>query len=236
MKKILFVLLFALPMFEAFSQTDEMIKKKKGYFNATQIGLLMGNHLIYERPPYHFTYPYYPTYPYIPINSPTITEMQTTPFIAMTNGYMFNEHIAAGIGVGMDIFDFNLFPVFADIRLTLWDHKISPFLGFKTGYSFASAKKKNHEGALFVDYLQGQVIEAYIRNYGGFMLHPEIGVKVPLSEKSDMMFTVAYRYQKTKTVASQTWETTQTWETDYVEREHKSILNRIAIGFAIMFR
>ena len=49
----------------------------------------------------------------------------------MTNGLMFNEHWAAGIGVGFEIFGRNLFPAYLDIRYTLWDNKINGFAGFE---------------------------------------------------------------------------------------------------------
>jgi hypothetical protein len=48
----------------------------------------------------------------------------------MINGSMSEEGWGAGIGVGFEIFDRNLFPVFADIRHILWDNKVSPFFAF----------------------------------------------------------------------------------------------------------
>ena len=246
MKKFLFIILVAFLMPAAFSQdVNEEInirfehKKKKGYFNTTQIGILMGNHQITERYPY---YPYYSPWsslsssyiaPYPYNYYDTRTEMQISPSLTMTNGYMFNEHWAAGIGVGFEIFDRNHFPVFADIRYTLWDNKISPYFSVKTGYAFGSFKKKHYD-YLYFDFEPYYAYNADFRNYGGLMLHPEMGVKVPLSENADLLFTIAYRYQKIKSKVIQEYNNSPYY--DYNEWEHKGSLNRLSFGVAIMFR
>ena len=249
MKKLLFVIISAFLMPAAFSQSIAIDanaenkevnicfenKKKKGYFNSTQIGMLMGNRQVTERIPYYYygglsSSVYYPQYLHN-----TREKLQIAPSFTMTNGYMFNEHWATGVGVGFEIFDHNLFPVFADIRYTLWDNKISPFFALKTGYSFSSFKKKHYDDTIYLDYEPYSVHNADIRNYGGFMLNPEMGIKVPLGENADLMFTVAYRYQKTKTEITQKIDPS-TSSTYFNEWEHKESLNRMSFGVAIMFR
>jgi hypothetical protein len=157
--------------------------------------------------------------------------MQVSPSVTMTNGYKFNEYWAAGIGIGFEIFDRNYFPVFADIRYTLWDDKVSPFFAVKTGYSIGNLKKKRYDDWLYLDFEPYSVYNADLRNYGGFMLNPEMGVKIPLSENADLLFTVAYRYQKTKSKVTQSYDYGQ-----YDAWEHKENLNRLSFGVAIMFR
>ena len=208
-------------------------EKEKGYFNSTQISILMGNRQIAE----WYNTPYSP---YLTISSSTVynyyrthTDLQISPSVTMTNGYRFNEHWAAGIGVGFEIFNHNLFPVFADIRYTLWDNKVSPVFAVKTGYAFSDFKKKHYD-TKYLDFEPYYVNNADIRNYGGFMLHPEMGVKVLLSENADLLFTVAYRYQKIKTVVTQEYDNSANYE--YNEWEYKASLNRLSFGIAIMFR
>ena len=214
-------------------------RKKKGYFNTTQISMLMGNKQVTER---YYSYPYlksissYANYDVVSsyyYNYNTRTEMQVSPSVTMTNGYMFNEHWAAGIGLGFEIFDRNHFPFFADIRYTLWDNKISPYFAVKTGYSFGNLKKKHYRN-LYFDHEPYHAYNADFRNYGGFMLHPEMGVKVPLSEKADLMFTVAYRYQKIKSKVIQ--DNNYGYGYSHDEWEHKASLNRLSFGVAVMFR
>jgi len=179
------------------------------YFNSTQIALMMGNRQI----PFYY-YPSYLSSSYALPYYYSETQMQVIPSVTMTNGIMFNNHWAAGIGVGVEIFDRNLFPIFADIRYTLWDNKISPFFAAKGGYALSSFKKIDN-----------------IRKQGGLMLHPEMGVKISVNEKADLLFTVAYRYQKTK--STQRYEYTNFYYDEWIRKER---LNRLSIGVAIMFK
>ena len=201
MKKFLFIILSVSMIPDAFSQ----------YFNATHIGLLMGNRTLNQQNSYNYE-----------------ARTELFPSVTMTNGYMFNDHWAAGIGVGYEIFDRNLFPLFADIRYTLWGGKLSPFFALKTGYAFSNFKKKHYD-YISIPHEPYNVNNAYYKKDGGFMLYPEIGVKVPISDNADFMFTVAYRYQKTKSTVSQDFGQRSKWE-------HKESLNRLSFGVGIMFR
>ena len=222
MKKILFIILSAFLVPAAFSQNvNEDInnrfknRKQEGYFNTTQISMLMGNRPINENNQGYYN-----------------ARTEFFPSVTMTNGYMLDKHWAAGIGVGFEIFDRNLFPVFADVRYTLRDNKVSPFFVFKMGNAFGNFKKKHYDNMYF-NYEPYYVSNADFRNYGGFLLHPEMGVKIPLSENADLMFTVAYRYQKIKSKIIQNGITCSSY---YGEEEYKSSFNRLSFGVAIMFR
>jgi len=249
MKKLLFLLVLVLIAPDVLPQDNQEInfrydRKKKGYYNTTQISLLMGNRQVMV-PYYYSSYPvlgsYYASYF-------SRTESQLIPSVTMTNGYMFNKHWAAGLGVGFEIFERNLFPVFADIRYTLWDNQISPFFAIKTGYAIGSLKKKHYDN-LALDFEPYYFTNVDFRNYGGFMLHPEIGVKFPLSKNADLLITVAYRFQKTKSVVKQahngfvldTWASMQSvsdvyYRDSYDKWTNNQSLNRLSFAVAIMFR
>ena len=209
-------------------------RKKKGYYNITHINMLMGNRMTVSAINYypHYSlsslyYPYSSTSAYYDVK----TKLRIAPSITMTQGYMFNEHWAAGIGVGFEIFNYNVFPLFADIRYTLWDNKISPFFSFKTGYAFNLSKIKHHDDGIALNFYPYYVYNADVKNSGGLMVHPEIGVKVPLSEKADILFTVAYRYQALKT------EVSSEYISDNIELwKHTEKLYNLSFGLAIMFR
>ena len=210
-------------------------RKKKGYYNTTQISMLMGNRTTGRQIRYY--YPEYGTSSSLsyPTPSPiayyeTSVKMQVSPSITMTNGYMFNEHWAAGIGVGFEIFNYNTFPIFADIRYTLRDNKISPFLSFKAGYSFNFPGTKHYD-ELSLDYEPYYLYNADFKKSGGLMLNPEIGVKVPLNEKYDILFTVAYRFQTLKSEISREYDTVY-----YDCWKHSEKLSKLSLGIAIMFR
>ena len=156
------------------------------------------------------------------------TESQVSPSITMTNGIICNEKVVLGIGVGFEMFDRNLFPVFLDIRRTLWDNKVSPFFSVKIGYAFSGFKKKHYDN-LSLSHAPHYVSDVYYKKNGGFLLNPEIGVKLPFNENTDLLFTVGYRLQKVQSTVSQNFGSHQKWE-------YKANFNRLSFGVALMFR
>jgi hypothetical protein len=185
-------------------------RKTKGYYGNMQISLLMGNN-----------YPDNNYYPCKPRN----------PSFTISNGYMFNSNWLAGVGIGFEIFDHNLFPLFAEIRYTFWDEKISPFFTLKGGYSFGNFKARHYD-ELHLNWEPNWVNDANLRHYGGILFNPEIGVKIPLNDNSDLLFSAAYRHQKTRSIVKK--ENHESNEFD--EWEHKEDRNLIAFSIAIMFR
>lgn len=249
MKRIYFISLSLLLTHSIFAQSGKDVdlngenneinsrfidRKEKGFYNIMHFSLLLGAGQFTDRPAYYTPYqPYSSTYivPHPVYYYPDFrTTLTVAPSFTITNGYMFNEHWAAGAGVGFEIFNYNLFPLFAELRYTLWDHKISPFVVLKSGYSFAGFKAR-HFDELYLDWPPYYTNDTSLRHYGGFMLHPEVGVKVPLNENSDLLFTAAYRYQKTRSVARKEYDQGQ-----FDEWEHNEEINRLSFGIAIMFR
>jgi hypothetical protein len=210
MKRILFVILAVFLLTDAFPQSND----KEKYFTM-QISMLMGSRQISELSSNSFK---------------TRFELQVSPSITITKGRIFNEHWAAGIGAGFEIFDHNHFPVFADVRYTLWNSNVSPFFAFKTGHAFGNFKKKHYDNLTLV-HEPYQVSNVDFRNYGGLMLHPEMGVKIPISEKADLLLTIAYRYQKTKSMVF-----TPSYEQFFDEWKFKGSMYRLSFGLAVMFR
>ena len=216
--------LFFLSLFlinEAFSQSGEIIstgtetiryenRKKSGYFNITQIGVIMGNKPSSEQNSEIFN---------------DNAEFQISPSLTMTHGGMINQHLGIGVGTGFEIFDRNLFPLFGDIRCFVRDDDIAPFFALKMGYAISGFKKKYNE-SLNLNQPPWWINNADFKKYGGFMFNPEMGIKFPLSEKADLMITTAYRYQKYKSIVYQ----------GRTQWEQKTSLNRLTFGLAVMFR
>jgi hypothetical protein len=225
MKRIYFISLGLLLTLSIFAQSGKEVnpiagdnnvnssfnnRKEKGFYSIMHVSLLLGTN--------------------------QFTEMQAnfrtsiSPSFTITNGYMFNKHWATGAGVGFEIFNYNLFPLFAELRYTLWDNKISPFMVLKGGYSFADFTSKHYD-ELYLTWPPYNINDISLLNYGGFMFSPEVGVKVPLNENSDLLFTAAYQFQKTRSVARK-----ETTNGQFDEWEHKEDINRLSFGIAIMFR
>ncbi len=238
MKKIYFIILLMFLTVRVFAQSEKQIssqfdsRKEKGFYSTMQIGLLFGNH----RPTNQIKYygPEYRTFSSSMVAIPSVayntqTSLKVIPSFAISSGYMFNEHWAVGGGLGFEVSDHNLFPIFAEVRYTLWDNKISPFAVIKTGYSLGNLKAKHYDN-LSINWAPYHLNDVKLRNYGGLMFHPEIGVKVPLNKNSDLLFTVAYRYQKTKSVAKREYDNGK-----FDEWEHSEDVNQLSFGIAIMF-
>lgn len=215
---------------DSVNQSHFKNRKEKGFYSAMQVSFLFGSAQQIDRGSYYYLGPEYLSSMIAPPPPIVRNVLSIAPSFTFTNGYMFNEHWAAGAGVGYEVFDHNLFPLFAELRYTLWDDKISPFVTIKGGYSFGSFKARNFD-QLYLNWFPYHVYDAELRHYGGFMVHPEIGVKVPLSENSDLLFTAAYRFQKTKSVVRREYDNNQ-----FDEWEHKEDINRLSFGLAIIFR
>lgn len=199
----LFFAFFLIP--DAFSQ----------YFNTTQISMLMGHRQMRQIPQHYYYY------------SEPRDQMMVSPSVTMTHSYMISEHFAAGVGIGFELFDYKHFPLFADLRYTVRASGVSPFFGFKFGHAFSSFKKKHYDN-LRINFEPYYANNVYLMNYGGLMVHPEMGAKIPLSEESFLVFTVAYRHQKSKSTVSEDFGIRRKWK-------HNTNMNRLAFGVAIMF-
>ena len=215
MKKCLFVLLSASFILEAFPQSNENEggcncfedRSKTGRYNIMQVSLLIGSRDISSRANY---------------------VRDITPSFTIINGRRYNERWAAGFGFGYEVFTHHLVPVFVDVRKTRRDNDVSPFYAFKLGYSIGNIFGKHYD-ELHIDYQPFDVWDVEFKNFDRIMIHPEIGIKIPLSAGSDLLFTVAYRYQRMKTVITQKGGQSPQWT-------HKEGMNRLSLGVAFMFR
>ena len=102
----------------------------------------------------------------------------------MINGYQFNAHLSAGLGLGLNIYyQKTLLPAYADLRVNFLKKKSSPFGVLQIGYAFDS------------DELPG----AGTGNNefdGGFLLNPSIGFRFFVRPKRAYIFSLGYRYQE----------------------------------------
>jgi hypothetical protein len=160
---------------------------------------------------------------------PARNVMRVTPSFTISKGYMINKNWAAGAGVGFEIFAHNFYPVFTELKYTWWDNQITPFVVFKGGYSFCSFIARHYDELRLTQHYNF-INDVKVRHYGGLLVHPELGVKMPINEKSDLLFTVAYRFQKSRSIAR------TAYRKDYHEMVHNEEFNRLSFGIAILFR
>jgi len=148
--------------------------------------------------------------------SQTPVRSNMIPSVVNINGYRANEHFSIGVGVGMVPLAYTIIPVFADFRITLFKDNLSPVIAFKGGYSFANSRK-DIWGLYSTDN----------RNTGGMMLHPEIGVKVTITDRADFMLTIGYWYQHLKSEIK---------GMNYYDRTRTTDINRLSISLGFQFQ
>lgn len=105
-----------------------------------------------------------------------LNEKNNTALFALhsINGYLFNPHLFAGLGVGIEADDITaVIPIYAECRTYVSKGKTSPYFAAGGGY-----------GLMYIN--QGQ-------NKGGPMGHFLAGLKVNLSAKSAFNVSAGYR-------------------------------------------
>ena len=140
------------------------------------------------------------------------------PSLVNINGYRMNEHVSLGIGAGVTALSYMIFPVFADLRISFLKGNLNPVLALKGGYAFANNKKK-----IFNDYYGD------FKNTGGGMFHPEVGIKVVMTEQLEFLLTVGYYYQHVQSEIKS--------EGYYYGTHHRiSDLNRLSFSIGFLFK
>jgi len=109
------------------------------------------------------------------------TDHATARFYTI-NGYRFNPHVSAGLGIGYVPYNdpFGLIPIFTDLTVTVLDSDVSPFFYFRFGYS-----RTIHEGPED----SGTEID---QHYGGLMINPGVGLQLRTSNNWGIYLNAGY--------------------------------------------
>lgn len=102
-----------------------------------------------------------------------------SPGLTTVNGFYFLNHFYAGVGVGIEFFDYGSTPLFADFRYFINNKRTSPFVAVQGGYAFP---------VVFENY--------YEERYGGINLAGEFGIRHSISENFAFTTSVGFRYQE----------------------------------------
>ncbi|MBC7885688.1 MAG: hypothetical protein H7X99_09450 [Saprospiraceae bacterium] len=112
--------------------------------------------------------------------------------LSQSVGYQYKYWLALGAGIGIDNYvtdqGNNLFPVFMEVRSYLQKQNISPYLAFRTGYSFA-----------FADEESGQT-----QVKGSYFINPVIGYKLSAGRPYLDVFFGA-KFQQASYLSSDSW-------------------------------
>jgi len=105
--------------------------------------------------------------------------------IQSSNGFLFNPHFFAGLGVGLHFYPgMALVPFFADARYYFTKKPKTAFVAAGIGYSFS--------------YMEVFGFESTKDYFGGFMLNPAFGVKIHFRKDKAIALSLGYRYQEAR--------------------------------------
>jgi hypothetical protein len=117
---------------------------------------------------------------------PQISKTLYTYGIQTINGYKFNDHLAAGLGVGFDRTQHGVIsiPVFADLRVSFGQKKVRPFFDQNAGYNFDRISAENKD---------------FYTSPGSYFLGSSFGYAFPCSFAKSINLSLGYRgfYRKT---------------------------------------
>ncbi len=105
----------------------------------------------------------------------------------LSNGYQLANGLAIGIGTGREEMDVVLVPLYADIRYTPLNSRISPYFWIKAGHGFAVS---DQEGTYYA------YDQANSKTEGGFLFNTGAGISMFTWKKTAINIGFGYRYQK----------------------------------------
>jgi len=177
MKKILFITLLLLAGFVFVSgQTITPVpaaekggKAFKGYFNITDMGLLVGS----------------------------TQNRHPAPFSFMTtNGYHISEQLSLGLGIGVEFLAGSYMPIVLDARYYVRNTGFSPFFSLYGGYTLVlddeGANGIGYTTDVYWPYPNYQPYQAK----GGWLFNPGFGIRNMFGENFGIIFSVGYRVQR----------------------------------------
>jgi hypothetical protein len=135
--------------------------------------------------------------------------------VSSFNGYSFASRFIAGAGIGIELFETVMLPVYAETRFILAKSRLTPFAQLKSGYTFALEDPESYWG------------ESY-RAYGGFMLGTGAGAFIWVSDRSSFEINILYRFQSIRTERTYEW----TGETSVITTRY----NRLELRFGLLFQ
>lgn len=135
--------------------------------------------------------------------------------------YQFLNRMSAGLGTGIEFFNYQVMPVYAEFNYSLLKTSLTPFFTAKAGYSFPLSKPID-------DYWDNTDYK------GGILASAGIGLRKDFQNKFSLLFSLGYRYQKLRTVTEYNpWYYAQDINDSMTRIDH---LKRINVSVGFLFR
>jgi len=131
--------------------------------------------------------------------------------------YRFPFRLSTGFGLGIEWFDHQQIPFIADFKYSFLKGSWSPYVYAQGGYAVPLTKSPDGD---------------YAEYYGGPMAGVGGGVRFNFTNHNALIFSMGYRYQKTKTVFG-----TYPWYSSYQQYETIKYdeFNRLTFSFGFVF-
>ncbi len=147
--------------------------------------------------------------------------LRPLPSFTMVNGLYFNQKLHAGIGFGFEYYDWVVMPLFASAHYFFNHGKFSPYAAIKVGYSIPLSKG--------ID--QG-LDDQKLKNYGGALLSPELGITVPIGQHNAFILGLGYHFQELSEESYQWWSSFSPTPKNRVYTNY----NRVSFRLGFIFR
>jgi len=138
-----------------------------------------------------------------------------------SNGYQLRNGLGFGIGSGIEYMGVAMVPLYADLRYTPFNSRVSPYAWLKSGYGFATSDQ-----ALVYEFNPA----TGSKTKGGFLFSTGAGISLFTWQRTAMNMGIGYRYQKITISQDQYW-----WVGTAI-RETVTHFNRLEVQLAFVFR
>jgi hypothetical protein len=135
--------------------------------------------------------------------------------------YRFPFRLSTGVGIGNEWFDHQQIPFIADVKYSFLKGSWSPYVYAQTGYAIPLSKKSGDENNWYYQNTE---------YYGGVLAGAGGGMRFDFSGHNALIFSIGYRYQKTKTVTDY-----DQWSSYPSETIVYDEYNRMTFSFGFLF-
>lgn len=169
---------FIISMVSYAQETDaaenENPKTITGFYNNTDVGLLVGSSKNNLKAPFSF--------------------MSVT-------GYHITEQFAIGVGIGTEFLAESYIPLVLDLRYYFRKSSFSPYVFIQGGYSIATDNEVDthyNYWPMYYDFSSSfwpSSSSGTLNPNGGFLINPGFGIRKMFSNNFGLTFSVSYRFQ-----------------------------------------
>lgn len=139
--------------------------------------------------------------------------------IAFSVSYPVVKRLNAGLGTGLEFFDYQILPMFVEFKYDILPGRLTPFVYSRAGYSLPLSKGTDN----------GWYTPTY---HGGMLFAAGAGIQRSFSSSGSFFFAVGYRYQQLRSTSN-----TYPWYSGDIVQESVYIegKNRINVSLGVLF-